>query len=266
MNCKALNLPIAIGTGKKTITMIKIIQISALLIFSLLLGACKKIEPFKITEDITPRDFLSSEKYEKLIVEIVYVDGHMPTPEAVNHLLDMFNDRLSKPKGIQLVYSKIESPGFSYYTVADFREIEKENREYFPKKEVLSAYVFVCDGGYYGDSGNSKALGIAYDPTSIVIFEKTLRDFSGGIGQPSLTALEATALIHEFGHLFGLVNSGTSMTEHHQDVGHGHHCTDPNCIMYYAAETTDIIAFLTGGNIPEFDAKCIADMRANGGK
>jgi hypothetical protein len=36
--------------------------------------------------------------------------------------------------------------------------------------------------------------------------------------------------------------------------------------MYYAAESTDITAFLIGGNIPEFDEKCINDMKNNGGK
>ncbi len=244
----------------------KTIHISFLLIFFLLLGACKKIDPFQITDDIVPKDFLSSEKYEKLILEIVYVKGHMPTTDAVSHLVNVLNERLSKPKGILINYKEIDSPGKSSYSVTDLREIEEEYREYFPKKEILSAYIFVSDAGYSGDSQNSKAIGVAYDPTSFAIFEKTIRDHSGGIGQPSLISLEATGLLHEFGHLLGLVNNGTTMTEHHQDVGNGYHCTDSDCIMYYAAETTDITAFLIGGSIPGFDAKCINDMKNNGGK
>lgn len=237
-----------------------------LIIALLLIGACKKIDPFRITDDIVPKDFLSNEKYEKLTIEFVYVEGHEPTAEAIAHLTNALSERLNKPQGITITKTKIESPGLSSYSAEDVREIEEKHRELFPKKEILSAFVFIADAGYSGDSGNSKSLGIAYDPTSIVIFEKTLRDYSGGIGQPTLVTLESIALKHEFGHLLGLVNNGTAMHEHHQDVSNGHHCNDQSCIMYYAAETTDVIGFLTGGNIPGFDAKCIADMKDNGGK
>jgi hypothetical protein len=36
--------------------------------------------------------------------------------------------------------------------------------------------------------------------------------------------------------------------------------------MYYAAETTDILGFLISGPVPDLDANCLADLKANGGK
>jgi hypothetical protein len=36
--------------------------------------------------------------------------------------------------------------------------------------------------------------------------------------------------------------------------------------MYYATETTDIMAAIIGGEIPELDNNCIADLRKNGGR
>lgn len=251
---------------KNKLIQMKTIKIACLLFIILSWGACKKIDPFRITDNIEPKDFLSSQDYDKLVVEIVYVDGHKPTDDAVQYMTNVLNDRLSKPKGIEIRFKQIPSPGYSAYTLSDIRELEKEYREYFPKQETLSAFILFADADYAGNQGNSKALGIAYDPTSMAIFEKTLRDYSGGVGQPTLYTLEATALIHEFGHLFGLVNNGTAMQVHHQDVSNGHHCTDQSCIMYYAAETTDVLGFLTGGDVPQFDAKCLADIRSNGGK
>jgi hypothetical protein len=46
----------------------------------------------------------------------------------------------------------------------------------------------------------------------------------------------------------------------------GNHCSNQDCLMYYAAETTDILGFLVTGNIPTLDANCISDIKANGGK
>jgi hypothetical protein len=56
------------------------------------------------------------------------------------------------------------------------------------------------------------------------------------------------------------------MQTSHKDAAHGSHCNNSNCLMYYASDTRDIPGFLLTGNIPSFDANCIDDMRANGGK
>lgn len=100
----------------------------------------------------------------------------------------------------------------------------------------------------------------------MVVFGKKIHDNSGGLGQASRTKLEATVLEHELGHLLGLVDIGSPMQTNHKDASHGNHCNNTNCLMYYAAETTDILGYLLTGNIPSFDANCIADMKANGGK
>ena len=100
----------------------------------------------------------------------------------------------------------------------------------------------------------------------MVLFGKKIHDNSGGLGQASRTKLEATVLEHEFGHILGLVDIGTPMQTNHKDAAHGNHCNNTNCLMYYTSETTDILGFLITGNIPSFDANCIADMHANGGK
>ena len=72
--------------------------------------------------------------------------------------------------------------------------------------------------------------------------------------------MESTVLEHEFGHLMGLVNLGTPEKITHQDVAHGNHCTDPNCLMYWEKE------FSMAGFVPKLDSNCLNDLRGNGGK
>lgn len=239
---------------------------SRLIIFCLFLTvgiSCRKGDA--IDKKITPGDFLSDKRYEKLIVEIQYVNGYNPTSAAVANLKNFLLQHLNKKEGITIVENGIPSPGKSVYSIEDVKEIEKENRTQHTKRKTLTAYFFFADADYAGNSG-SKVLGIAYGPVSMVIFEKTIQDLSGGLTQPPVQVLESSVIHHEFGHILGLVNNGTTMQTEHQDEPHGQHCDDKNCLMYYAVETSDITANILGGNIPVLDTYCMNDLKANGGK
>lgn len=218
------------------------------------------------TITVTPNSFLSDQQYDQLVVEIGYIEGFQPKAESVNNLKMFLEGLLKKPAGITIVQNKVESPGKSTYSLDDLIELQKANRTQLTKDKTLTAYFFFADGDYAGNSGNSKVLGIAYGGSSMVIFEKTIKEFSGGVTQPAVTTLESTVIHHEFAHILGLVNNGTSMQVHHQDEPHGRHCNDKNCLMYYTAETSDIVGNLVGGNIPKLDARCLSDLKANGGK
>jgi hypothetical protein len=228
-------------------------------------ASCKK-DDIRKNDKVVPNDFLSSSKYDKLVVEIQYVEGNAPTSTAVNNLKTFLEQRLNKPGGINIVQTALGIPAKSTYSLEEIQEIEKDNRTQNTDDQTVAAYFFFAGGDYSGNSGSSKVLGIAYGSTSMVIFEKTIKDYSGGISQPPQSTLESTVILHEFGHILGLVNNGTPMHTYHQDEPHGKHCNDPDCLMYYTAETSDIIANILGGNVPELDAKCIQDLQANGGK
>ena len=110
-------------------------------------------------------------------------------------------------------------------------------------------------------------MGVAYRNTSFVVFEETVQRFSGQPLAPSTTVLETTVLNHEFGHLLGLVNAGTTPQTDHQDVEHGRHCTTEDCLMFWTAETGEgLLNSISGGVIPSLDPLCIQDLQANGGK
>ncbi|MBA3682529.1 MAG: peptidase [Bacteroidetes bacterium] len=212
------------------------------------------------------KDYLSSTDYDKLVIQIQYVNGLQPTAGAVEDIKTFLSNRLNKPNGIEVVYSNINSPGRSVYTIEDIRNIEAINRTVKNEGKTITSYILFLDGEYSQNTSNSKTLGVAFGSSSMVIFEKTIRDFSGGLGQPSLGAAEVLVTEHELCHILGLVNNGSNMVAAHQDETHGKHCNNSNCLMYYEAETSNILNNLLGNNVPSLDQNCINDLKANGGK
>ena len=216
---------------------------------------------------IVSRDILSAEKYDRMIVEIQYAAGFEPPTGALDHLRNFLQARLNKPGGITFVSNEIAAPGKATYTPEDIRNIEKENRTQYSEGNTLATYFFFADGGYSHDTEESKVLGIAYGSTSMALFQKTIEDFSGGLTQPSAVLLTSTVMNHEFSHILGLVNNGTPIQSEHQDTAHGKHCNVQECLMYWAAETSQGLEDLLGlSSPPPLDAQCIADLKANGGK
>jgi hypothetical protein len=207
------------------------------------------------------RDLLAITPYTSLKIEVQYMPGFEPDATALGHLQTTLSGILNKTSGISIVTSQIAGASNSTLNIDQVFQTERNNRAVFTSGSQISVYVLYTNGDYI--DGN--VLGAAYKNTSVVLFGKTIRDNSGGLGQVSRTKLEATVLEHELGHLLGLVDLGTSMQTNHKDAAHGNHCNNSNCLMHYASDTRDILGILLTGNIPSLDANCRADLHANGG-
>ena len=237
-------------------------NIFALTFLVLALSSCKKEDNYIF--DIQPKHFLSEDTYKSLSVEILYVDGHEPNQAALDNLKEFLELRLNKSKGISFTQKSINSPNNYSYTADDLRDLEDKHRTQYAQNENLTAFIFYADEEYAGNTSQSKTIGLAYGSTSMCIFEKTVANNSGGLGQVSRKNLETAVLIHEFGHVLGLVNTGTPMVQNHESAPG--HCDNENCLMYYASETGSLTGFIGGDPMPELDSQCIEDLQANGGK
>lgn len=214
-------------------------------------------------------DILSDDIYKSLRVELVYSAAYKPTTEAVNDFKDFVNERVHKPGGVLFTETVIPQPSGAPFSTAEIREIEAEVRTEFTRDDSIAIYVFFANGRSSGDTDTTVTLGTAYQNTSIVIYEDTLR-FITQDNTPLLPILEATVLNHEFGHILGLTNIlNDDIHEIHEDIAHLKHCDIEGCLMFFDATNVGrpgLQRMLRMGGVPQLDPLCIADLQAKGGK
>lgn len=245
------------------------------IIFLFTFSGCSKNEVTKIITSLPPinennnlavgasaRDFLSATKYNEVDIEIQFVDGFQPERESINNLLAFLNGLTHKNGRIAYHLKPITSPLKNDLTLNDIATIEKNKRTIFTTGTRLGVYILYIDAYY--SQGN--IIGISYRNTSMCLFGKSIFENSGRVGQPTKTALETSIMLHEFGHLLGLVDMGTPMQINHKDMGHRSHCTNSGCLMYFAFDVTELIKYILPNTTPVLDINCKADLKANGGK
>lgn len=207
------------------------------------------------------RDLLSAGVYTRLNIEVQYAPGMKPQDESVNNLVSFLNTYLNKPGGISVTYKQVESIGKAVITADDAAAFADKNRTLYTDGNQISLYIYFADADYT----ERGVAGVAYRNTAVVMLEKTIQANSGGFNQASRVKVESGVLMHETGHLMGLVNNGTPMVVNHEDAGSKGHCNNQNCLMFHAIETSGLMNMLDN-TLPSFDANCVNDLKANGGK
>ncbi|GJM44547.1 MAG: hypothetical protein DHS20C21_13890 [Gemmatimonadota bacterium] len=211
-------------------------------------------------------DFLSDALFEELIVEIDYVSGFAPSASALETLEDTLVELCRKPVGISVIVDDgiAPEPGAVRGT-ADIVALELQHRDFYrdPATKVAVLYCIYLDGRSDRDEGNLRVLGLAYRGSSCAMFLESIEASEPGL--PLFAEIEDTVLLHEAGHLLGLVNNGTPMVAAHEDTEHPAHDSSADCIMHWLIETQNVVDVLLTGK-PDFDAECRADMIANGGR
>lgn len=204
------------------------------------------------------KDLLKASPFRSLRIDIEYMNGYAPDNQALSQLQQFLTTYLAKPGGIRISSTVIADQSQGTYTESEILNLEHLYRQTYSSDSVLDVYVLFVDGSF----SNSAVLGLAYENTSVCMMGQTIQSQSGGINQVSRSVLEATVLEHEFGHLMGLVNLGAPMQTPHEDASHPHHCTNQQCLMYYAVETTSLGGILGTGSVPSLDADCQNDLKA----
>jgi predicted Zn-dependent protease len=208
------------------------------------------------------RELLDDRDYKSLIVEIQYMPGFKPDPKTLDYLRKFLQTYLNKPKGIKIVLMEIDGVENDTLSKDEVLAVEKANRTRFVADDTTAIYLLFTNGIHPG----RKILGMAYRNTSAVIYGKAIDKHFTKSGKLTRAELETAVLLHEVGHLMGLVNKGSMPESQHSDPVHQDHCNNKKCLMYFSVETMNLSTILLKGNIPVFDENCIADLIANGGK
>jgi hypothetical protein len=231
-------------------------------------GVCKgQSEPYLYVTDKIAK---------QLTFEIDYVQGQLPNQGA----LDVLKSRLQalgisghvkKPEGVEIMIddtlpAHVEAD--HAYTFNELDALISSNKNTRNAGKYAAAYLLYVDGHFAEDTSSSKVLGFAYGGDSIVIFKSTITRLcnTGLFASEVCRVSEASVLLHEFGHLMGLVNNGLSMASNHQDDSHGSHDSNAACVMHWTLENSEGVTLLLNriisgdSGVPSFDAACLADM------
>ncbi len=217
-------------------------------------------------------DILSSDTYKSLTIEMVFEPSIRPTEIAVQRFKDFINERVDKPGGVTFIETVVEPQPGAPYSIQEIREIETDIRTAYTEGDNLAVFVYFPSGRSSNDTQTTVTLGTAYQNTSVVVYESTLRLLTES-NQDLLPILESTTLHHEFGHILGLTNvSDDDIHQEHEDTENAKHCMVEDCLMYFDATSvteTQFRQLMTRmerqAEVPVLDPLCLEDLAAKGG-
>ncbi len=251
-----------------------------------------------LTTGDSANDILSNDNFTKLKIEIAHVTGFRPTQEAMNEFVSFLRLHTFKEE-IEIVFLELPSPEVEDFSIQEIADLELENRTVFNDVETLGIYIYFADAPSEDDEEDEGlvTLGAVYRNTSMVIHQSTIRRLASLRVQISNADVETATLNHEFGHLFGLVNLGTTPVNAHEDSESENHCDRPGCLMRaelqfggsnkakvtQLGDTNELKSScsLSGksvlqileshaskgfANAVPLDAECILDLQSNGGR
>ncbi|MDP2341281.1 MAG: hypothetical protein Q8O67_10000 [Deltaproteobacteria bacterium] len=231
--------------------------------------------------DFTPGDFISDNRFTELVLEIDAVRGRNADDDVYARLrggLDRLadEDALHKPEGVTFAFDDDDEDPIgdadTVHTIEELNAFHDEVIDLDVDDDDAVMHVFWVDGRYEGDDGDSLVLGFSYRGDRILMLSDNIRRAcDGGVFTPIERQLcertTSTVLLHEMGHLFGLVNNGAPMQVDHQDEDNGAHDDNPDCLMFFGVETSalsNLIADRLARSDEDifFDENCLDDLRA----
>ncbi|SKB32316.1 zinc metalloprotease [Daejeonella lutea] len=198
-------------------------------------------------------DLLRADKYKSLRVEIHYMTGFRPDMNAIANLRVFLNQCLNKPEGVKIFVKEIAAVKDTLLTRNEVDTLRRANRVIKTKKDQIAIYILYTNGQFH----NKYILGQAFRNTTIIIYGKSLRNRLNAFEASRSEILETELLLHEFGHLLGLVNKGSPMMSDHDDRKREAHCENEDCIMYAVIDRNQ------DQPLRYFDEACLQDLAAN---
>jgi hypothetical protein len=144
--------------------------------------------------------------------------------------------------------------GRALHTLEHLRMLDAVHRDGWPTDEVGVIHVLYLDGAADPSVGDH-LVGAAFGPTSIVLFRDAISEAVGGASR-RMSEVERWTLVHEAGHVLGLVGLGAPQVTPHGMPYRPGHCDQPGCVMGWTADE----------RATDFCPRCKDDLRALGGR
>ena len=201
---------------------------------------------------------------DRTVVEIDWVEGCKPGPQTIDGLEAILKKYSPPNHAVEIVVdqeiprTEWDEPSSRERLVAKYAGVERASAPRTAWRYVL----FVPSaGGFFGHTFDRSVTrdGVTTEVKGLVVSRSAHRKYA--LLWIDLDRLERMTLIHEFGHLFGLVGN----PRHERSASaHRQHCTDLRCLM--AHPTLRLIArnFAAGvfnHYMTDYCADCQGDIR-----
>jgi len=226
---------------------------------------------------------LLSESVTEVVVEIDYQSTTPPFTQEEDggpqglysafgvNLFTLFSGREREfrvPKTLDEMTALDVTP--TTYTSQDLFELSMETRDEWDTRAKRTFHVLVLDGQLTVDGEvQPTILGAALvEPRIIAVFRPSIEALEMEDDLEFFYArIEQYTLVHELGHVMGLVDNGIPAITDHQDAATGHHCTETSCIMHHSAAGLNRareFAMRVGdiNSLVLFDTACLDDVEA----
>ena len=250
------------------------VGIAGLLVVSLVVAepaAAEAVQEAVLSDGLNPF-ILTNVVSRRLVVEIDWVAGARPTPEAVQAVEDLLRQHCPEDK---LVDVRVDDEiALEQWTAAGDRpgleRLVARFLDHDPSgwRETEVVYVLYAPDSrpWYGKSVTGMTDWIVFDHAGEARTVRTVMLFTGKIRRDAwlwITApkVERATLVHELGHVLGLVSNPL-----HTQPSHPRHCTRSRCAMNQPGKRSLLVnalpAFFTGQVPHRFGIRCLDDIRA----
>lgn len=193
---------------------------------------------------------LDDSVYTSMVLEIDYHPGYKPETSSTDLLQERLDSVCDKPQGIEIEFTETSFTNEDIWTANDVRVAGWDVKGHDPRDDTTLYWQVIFPAGVYDDSS---VLGVAVDASTVAMFKDSIDDAENIFRRPSAERIENSVLVHEIGHLLGLVNTVYTSPVDHEDSEHPGHSNNEDSVMYWAIESSSIANFFDNELPTEFD-------------
>lgn len=191
-----------------------------------------------------------TDSFDKMILEIDYEAGYKPETSSTDLLKQRVGEVCSFSKGISLEFTETDFADVGTWSADDVREQGWATKNGDPMNGNTLRWQFIFPAESNDDDN---VLGVAVDASTVAIFGDSVDGAAGFFNRPSAEEVENSVIIHELGHLLGLVNLVYTSPADHEASDKPGHSNNEDSVMYWAIESMTVANFISGDLPTEFD-------------
>lgn len=257
--------------AESTPSMTRTIAITLTLCMATLIGSC--------TDDAASQServawYIQGAPYSRLVIELDRVEERDLRPTVRQGFVDGLGVVLDK-QSIEIIDDEVMTAPANprSWSFDSIRATVEPAYDLAVPDDTVKMHIMLLDGSYIRDGRT--VLGVAWSHTHVAIFDDTIETScatsGNGNGDPVRDRVcentELGILIHEVGHLLGLVDNGLEMQRDHRDEDHGYHDDDPDCVMHWLYDGPELSSRIDAPSVDDvellgFGPECLEDIAA----